>query len=784
MNSRVAFTHLNMPFLLANLPPEALVPIFSYLENAETFARLYGCGNRHLMKVITSGGVTHIHLLREEPLIRTLSFVPSLRLDSITVDPGVVDDNLLRALVRALPSTLRSLKLTYEYPTSFWLSDYSAGDRAPAPLGGALAHVDTTSLLVWAVKDTFPRLEILETRGGFSTDIVTFVRILCGLPRTLRELDLDFLNDCNFDFYPLLPPGLERLGSGDLPLPFGPSVRLNCLTSLELVVPQYNVQSYGTPYGYHGTSWAPKDITQMQLSPALTSLSLSLVKITPWLSTLVSRLPSGLRNLGLEMNSKSEHSAKEFVDVLRHIPSSVTSLQLYNFVVSPDDPLEAVSTHTKTFSSLKRFEFVGFVVPPLLRALLETMSMSPLESFSLATPKRLIPEGMKTGPALTLEMIKFIGARLHTLQASLAEECFPNGEGPYPLHELLPKLHTLKLESPTVTCHIRVDIPPTVTRLLSDTAHRTGRISYPPDSIRDDERHSVPQEATPERWIPVHRRGKQLTAEELIADQARSQPFVYAPFLGIFLRRDIQWPDELTSVHCSRTDQHQTGHRQPALASADIFYFPPTITKLKIPGCNGNQNLVGSLPATLTYLEAPQWIITHRAPSWPPRLTFLETSFYGEMEPKLASLPPLLTHLVLNQHISSNIFPAIPPQVKRLTVGLSDFDFDHLEMLEFAKRRKDFVWIIRWADVKSALKALSTHLDFDSAYDEMAKSLRESWDREDLGIVEDEELGKEAMDASQTDASHAPAEPQEHATQSDEEEIQAPARRIKRPRQL
>ena len=98
-----------MPFLLENLPPEALSIITSFLHDAETISRLCATGNRHLMRRITNGGVLSIHLTEKEPMGRIFRFVSTLCLISVSID-HFLGDKPLQTLIRALPSTSTMLK--------------------------------------------------------------------------------------------------------------------------------------------------------------------------------------------------------------------------------------------------------------------------------------------------------------------------------------------------------------------------------------------------------------------------------------------------------------------------------------------------------------------------------------------------------------------------------------------------------------------------------------------------------------------------------------------------
>ena len=988
--SSVHVTQFNMHLLLSNLPRDVLKDLLFFLPDAETISRLYGCGNRHLMKKITSGAVTYLKLKPYEPLGRTFLFVSTLCLDSISVGPGAASDALLRVLIRALPSTLRSLELTYLEPASFWLCDPSDGLPAATPLGGPLAQLDTQLKSVWTVKDTFPCLERLAlcSAGSFELDIISIVRILCGLPSTLVALYLDFLNTCELDFYPLLPWRLECLGSNsglsnlfsvpDIHFQVIPSHHLTehhlrCLSSLQLSLeyPFYTV--------HLGAQWHPKAETELWLPPTLVSLSLQYqLYQTPLLSALSTG--SGLETLTLQILAHEEQvMAKKFFDALRFVPPSVTSLQLIGYCLKDDDSLNPPA-HVRTSPSLKRFRLHrSSPTAAHLLHLATALSESPIEIFVMA----------ETMSILTLEMVKLLGPRLRTLEAPFAEECFPSGDGPYPLHEQLRGLHTLHMGSPemhppavdfnfaaippSVTrfdsdCHYSTKslhlMPPNVTKfsmsrlevstegkyydylsqgyaqqgpvlrlafpntgviyrigcisnepsctvrltwpkqllpppntvtdltiyhsslddsftpqnlphltrlkLIDNEAHRetkcavggfssllelTGHVDYcdtcPPNLTTLDCQYELPSwfeelpssltslkcsgfepsqvqsltalqsftilhpnttidmllHLTPSlkslafplrtvarsrqsEWktlfdhfcalesllLPGSGRGREsetyqallatkpshitiigpktLTKgpsfESLVSHQAKYQPLVEIESLSKFLDKDAKWPI-LTSVTCNWMDplDDRSDSIQPPFNPLERFYFPTTITTLKIYSCGGHQNLVGSLPSGLTHLEIPNWSIDYLVPTWPPALTYLEVYFDAALEANLGALPSRLTHLELcNIKLPSQLFPAIPPQVERLCVSLNEYDFP--EMLDYAKERGHLVWVIpRDSDT---LAYLSYNLDIGSGIDEMARKMRHDAEQELAAIEGGQCLDRTRHGAAQTNS--------------------------------
>ena len=685
-----------MHFLLANLPPDVLKDILLFLPDAETIARLYGCGNRHLMRKITSGAVTHLSLMRNEPLGRTFSFVPTLRLDSISVGPGVASDASLRALIRALPSTLRSLELTYELAPSFWLWDPTDGLPAPTPLSGPLAQLDTQLKTVWAVKDTFPCLERLALRSteSLDLDIVSVVRILCGLPSTLVALYLDLLNTCELDFYPLLPLRLECLGcypglSDAFRVPeihcrVIPSQRLaehhlRCLTSLQICLP-LNEDSNAPLIG---ASWLPKAAIDLWLPPTLVSLSLQYhVSQTP----LLSALPTGLETLMLQFvedpeDGEEEISANDFFDTLRYVPPSVTSLQLTDYCLGYEESQDP-SAHVRTSQSLKRFRLHrSFISAPYLLLLATALSESPIEIFALTDTRAM----------LTLEMVKLLGPRLRVLDTPLGEECFPSGDGPYPLHEQLRGLHTLRIRStgdfPPAPEFNFAAIPPSVTWFDSYRSFSTKHLDLMPSSVTKLSLNHV----------AVSTEGKYYDC--LSRGYAQQGPLLRLafPFFGVIYRNgcissepsctaSLTWPKpllpppntvtDLTIEHGSLDDSFSP-QNLPHLTRLEINGgWPHYKTKCAVGGFSSLLELTGQVdncdtcPPNLTTLHCPNAV-----PSWfgelPSSLTDLKCSGFEPYQVWPLTALRSFSKTLENASASIDLLMHLTSSLKSLTCPLS-----------------------------------------------------------------------------------------------------------------
>ena len=488
-----------MPLSLAHLPREVLVLITSFLPDAGTISRLYATGNRHFMGLLTNGGVTHLELAEKQPLGRVFNFIPILRLDSISIGESCLPDASLKALILELPSTLLRLEVVYNSPSTFWrLADSPFQETPLMPLGGLMSHFVPHDQALWSVKDSFPNLQVLKIVDDGSSselDIFSMVFILCGLPDTLVELSLGFLENCGFAYYSLLPPGLECLSFEPFATPSPPTQKhehhLRHLTSLRVGVSEL------VPNSESRTEWLseealgpwhapmPSPTEVLWLPPALTDLHLHSASLQKM--TLLSDLPGSLVTLNLSFNhGRGRFSETDLYVILGYVPPSVASLCLYGLnVLKKDSHSEALGdtqSELVKLQALKRFELHGSLPSSTHLKLLKSMPTC-IEKFSW------YPRSGAQVPLALETLMQFVAPRLLTLVAPLAYDCFPHQDKPYPLASLFPDLRELCILDrnplPKGENFNFAAIPPTVTYFESSVTLSSDLLHLLPSSVKE-----------------------------------------------------------------------------------------------------------------------------------------------------------------------------------------------------------------------------------------------------------------------------------------------------------
>ena len=638
-----------MPFLLAHLPQEVFISITSLLLDANTVSQLYATGNRYLMGRLTNGGITHLKLGANEPLGRVFNFIPTLRLVSISIGESLPIVSL-QALIRVLPLTLLRFEVVCFSYLSFWRLHDSPPQKTPLlPLGGLLSHYSTHSHALWRVKDSFPNLQVLKVTSNIyedDFDIFSMVYILCGLPDTLVDLSLCFLDDCGFDYYSLLPPNLERLSFGRRSTLVIPTQRhehlLLHLTSLHLKISRD--ESYflldPIPEGALGSWRQPslEDSVPLWLPPTLSVLDLTFEHDQ---TALLRGLPTSLTQLTLRECAIGNMHDNDLFMALDCVPPSVTFLRLKEFNIMPshsdssDGQQDHSSSEVAKLPSLKRFRFSGDPPPSTLMRLVKWMP-SCIEEFRLKLQSN-------RHTRLTLEMLtQFDARRLRTLVAPLANECFSHGDGSLLLTSMLPQLRKLHLTNEELENDFNfASIPPTVTEFSADHNLSSKYLHQLPSSVT---RLSMPR-------LEVCAEGEYLTListgfthpEEvlrlnypLMGDVYRSYGAITAPLYSGKLSwpRNIDFPRTVTEL------------------SIDVSYLmkpsfsPENLPHLKNLTCYyryliqpESKALIGAFK-TLEDLNAQ---FLNPCDACPPNLTRLVTK--SEIPGHFERLPASLTHL-------------------------------------------------------------------------------------------------------------------------------------------
>ena len=641
-----------MPSLLADVPPEVLTSITSFLTDAETISRLCATGNRHLTDRLTNGGVKHIDLAPEEPIGRVFRFVPTLRLVSVSIDDGCLPDELLAKFIRALPSTLLHLEATYNVPDYFWLIDSSEAPTpqksAPLRLNGLLSHVAPQDKVVWRLKDTFPALQtlnLLNESREWELDVLSTVTLLCGLPDTLTDLTLCFLATYGIDFYPMLPPNLERLAFGPMSsttvLPTSKHAHyLRHLTSICVSI----TKEWEAPVPEEMLgSWEPANIdeTTFWLPPTLTDLSLGYA--SEHLHLLV-KLPLRLTKLALQLEY-SDLDEESLFQALSFVPTSVTDLTLMSYTIKDQeddvsgargDILDRMAVH---LLALKRFVITGDLPPSTQRKLLKLMPKG-MESFEYH------PGSFLSSP-LSLETVALLdGSRLHTLSAPWTSECFPDGVDTSPLASLFPQLRTLSLASGAHSQYFDLNfasIPPTVTVLKSNITFNSTYLHLLPPSVTKLNLFRL-RVSTEGEYYHLISTGFSSSSDVLHLEFP-SKRDIYDPrkqFATPLVNAHIEWPDKLLPMPRTLTSLSIPSHCLDDSFNSDNL---PCLKKLSYNGFGHRRssNIPTGSFTTLEDLDVP---VLDDFDACPPNLTRLVVAFQTSVPTDwIHNLPTSLTHL-------------------------------------------------------------------------------------------------------------------------------------------
>lgn len=485
-----------MTFFLKNLPSEVLASITPHLQTLGAIAKLHACGDRVLLHRLKSYASWNLQLTSKEPLGSVLNFVPTLRLTSVSLTHGLLSDTSTKAFIQALPSTLRSFKAYYEDFERFWFLE--EGDPRLAsrvsilPLNILHPNLGICFREPWAVRDNFPCLECLDIGSrrylGYLKEIQA-VLILCGLPATITDLSLDFLNEAHFGFYEMLPPHLTHLRNSARVVPFS-AQHLQSLTSMNLnwdSAPYSSVQSTSSALLTLGPNGSPPALEDIRFPPQLSCLS---VRYRASQIPLLSLIPSSLTSLTLRFAGYLTITEPEEESILFTImsllPPSLTQLELRLQLAASKKmnttpiALSQPSTEPRIFAALKTFALnYGQTLLPFARCLPRLIPLLPsVQEFTWSGSSG-------PGPDWTLESVAlFVGTPLRTLEAPLSLDCFPEGNGPYPLHVVLPELQHLRNTSTGNGPEMNfAALPPSLTSFEASSAISSKSLHLLPPSV-------------------------------------------------------------------------------------------------------------------------------------------------------------------------------------------------------------------------------------------------------------------------------------------------------------
>ena len=423
-----------MSHSLRNLPREVLAKITFFLPSFTLTNVLVSCGDSTLTHKLKTGGITHIELNTTGLTQSMIDFIQALPLNSFSVSQTASDLPLesIQKLVQGLSSALFSLRLDFHdvrllLGTRLHCDEPSYAStalRSPLPV----SNYDNAT---WRVCDSYPRLVTLYLPPAYDSWGTTYdpllqVEFMAGLPASLTELSLPFLQDHRINIMRMIPPNVTSLQARQVPT--ADLLNLTNLLSLDL-----NLSHKSSPLAHFGKHWIPASFDALHFPRHLTSLKLT-CDLT--LAYKLKSLGKSLKSLALRLYPCKWTSVKEFMS---HIPKSVTDL-----TVGPEFECDGIAKENETceLPEVKSFVISMRTRDAAAESRVSTQlirSLPSVEHFAI-TNDSLASEG------LTLEHLKLFEGRLLSLSASLRLECFPHGKGPYPLTELLPRLHTLRIE--------------------------------------------------------------------------------------------------------------------------------------------------------------------------------------------------------------------------------------------------------------------------------------------------------------------------------------------------
>lgn len=422
----------------ATLPPEILAKITFYLSSVECVLRLPGCGNAGLNTRLRSGGITRLDYTINGLSQRIMDFVQSLRLQSFTFTQSSERRLPLPAihqLLDGLSSSIRHLSLTYSTLDILYRDRCRPSASSP--------HTWLPGACAWIIRDTFPELTSLEyykshydTLGSL-TDPFFQVEFLRGLPASLTELKLPAPLEILINLDPALPPNLMHYSHSyhvptvDLQLA---SLTVNISSAMLNQEEQKQKTRVDLPdFG----RWQVAALDTLVIPKHLTSLTATCTSHHFKSAFLSSRTwPATLKTFYITSAGSTWDSVDE---LFWRMPPSVTDLMLKIDFKLSKTPTEThairVLPGVKTFyiSLQNNAHFMTKLYTEIINRL------PYVEDFATVI-------GGCASVGFGVQHLELFEGRLHSLTAPFAMECFPHGDGPYPLGQLLPKLQNLTFQ--------------------------------------------------------------------------------------------------------------------------------------------------------------------------------------------------------------------------------------------------------------------------------------------------------------------------------------------------
>lgn len=701
------------------MPREILAQITSNLSSRECVYCLPSCGDFPLTRKLKTGGITHLSYTSALLPQSAIDFIHSLPLHSFEFSeskPYGVPVAALQMLVDGLSPSLLRLSLRHSS------IELLHRDNEP-PLDCIIWVPGRTS---WIVKDTFPGLLSLKVRlsAAFKTsDALLITEFMVGLPASLTELEVPYLSERVISIWRVLPPLLTQLQTKVAPTAETPMDHLLTL-NLDLA-----------PRGFSASeeqerkiamksleSWAPPTEEELCLPRHLTDLSLTCSD-----TRMILTHPSLPRNTLLRLSITSTDSRWNSVDQLFClIPASVTDLRLaINFECQN---YRAAMPTAHELPSVKSFyfqidEYDDNFEPDLLYSQL-LKRLTAVESFEIKSSSC-----SKSG--LSVEHLKMFKKRLVTLTAPLGPDCFPEGDGPYPLETLLPKLTSLTLNSvewPTQSSdegHLDLNfaaIPKSVTQLSIETGVSTKYLhqleaSLEPNNGDDwdidfrqmmhifqlNDGLPLPLPSSAPFTDSGNMVSNKLTVSSVLSNRFRMKKFSPA------LTPQTDPLDLERERKCIVADSMLTSPHPPRI--------PDNLTEMYISSrIRVSQNFIAQHAATLVKLEISQeaTVVGTLPLDLFPALRDLQIPGQSGLFGDDYTRPPHLTRLIVRQHIPKSFYP-LPASLTVLACqDVSPLDASGLALRSLEVGSKSYEM---WSEsLPTTLEHLTCHVDWFSTW--------------------------------------------------------------------
>lgn len=661
-----------MALLLTHLPRDILEAIVFYiteLEDIDTLLRR--CGD-HLLMAIMRPVVKTVRFKERWLPQGAVELVQSFPLKSLFASSATGSVTAIQKILHACSKELRHLVLQGYSEALFFEQDL---DERSLPL--PLAVYPRTHA-PWIIRESFPHLETLTIKDcvGLWADQFWQVEFMAGLPVSLTEISLPFLNSGEFNWLPLLPPRLTRIEDiAATPTTESPNLEnpsyLTLRTDFSTQVPSLGLGKWSFIPNWSSLAF-PASLTHLEVRGEF-----------PNTNTLPT-LPHRLLTLKINFYRRSAPIWINLQAMWANIPVSITELSLGSVSFgSPETQsndlasllypaLKKFSIHLRHLDSRRENADETFV------ALVSVMPN--VEEFTLGaswSPTSGVP----------LDSLRlFNGQRLRSLDLPLANDCFKyGGTGPTPMEEVLPNLKYLKLQ-PTSDSekdfHFGA-IPPSVTdfeyhfesittkhlRSLPKGIKRLSLSDATFDLSSAALFHLPPKRGTPEwsahsawdvhfdfisryRWVDAYRSS---TDGNIFLSANRCEALQRGTALSTNQREDalsLNWPKLSLEMLNDYPSLLIWGYDDFDSDSPDFDHNLPHLTRLDLQTSMIHEvplsNFKSLTDLTLLYASCAEG-------SLPPNLTRLVISGGGQLDEDLSPLPNTLTELKIHHAIPKNL---------------------------------------------------------------------------------------------------------------------------------